>query len=317
MVSTTLSAALRERPRLALGCSSFGGDHWGTQDDRDSLAAVEAAVDAGVSHLDTAAAYGAGRSESLVGRYLKAHPGARERLLIASKGGIKGSRANFAGEIEKSRRRLNCEIIDIYYIHWPLSRVDPRPSLEALAQAREQGQIRYLGLSNFSPAAVAAAHREFRLDVCQFGYNLLWRSPEQELIPLCGKLGILRVAYGGLAQGLLAGRIGPYTRFPPGDDRDSTRFFAQERRREIFQGIADLKAAAEGRGFSLLEAVRSWCVSRTGVEQFLIGARNRSQAETNFRPPRLDDELTQTLDRIGARAAAPFLKEDNFFGYSG
>ena len=317
MFSTPLSAALRERSRLALGCSSFGGDHWGPQHDRDSLAAIEAAVDAGASHLDTAAIYGSGRSESLVGRYLKARPAVRERLLVASKGGIKGSRANFAGEIEKSRRRLNCETIDIYYIHWPRQRVDPRPSLEALTDARERGHIRYLGLSNFSPAAIAAAHREFRVDVCQFGYNLLWRSPEQELIPLCGELGIVRVAYGGLAQGLLAGRIGPDTPFPPGDDRNRTRFFAQERQHEVFQGIEDLKAAAEGRGFSLLEAVRSWCVSRTGVEQFLIGARNRRQAEMNFKPPRLDTELTQTLDRIGSRVAAPFLNEDNFFGYSG
>jgi aryl-alcohol dehydrogenase-like predicted oxidoreductase len=306
---------LERMPLFGLGCSSFGGVHWGSQSDRDSLAALEAAVESGVRHLDTAAAYGAGRSETVTGRLLKRRPGLRQNLMIASKSGLKGSGANFLKEIDKSRRRLNCDTLDICYIHWPVSGIDPRPSLEALARARETGSIRYIGLSNFTPRAIIEANSFVPIDACQFGYNLIWRNPEKELIPLCSKLGIARIAYGTLAQGLLCGRIGPQTSFPPGDDRGLTRFFAPGKREEVFKGIAELNEAAGQRGMSLIQAVRLWCATVGTVDQFLIGARNRRQALENFGPLERDMQLTEELERTGERISRLFAGEDNFFGF--
>ena len=129
MNPSPLIRELRSVPRLGLGCASFGGTHWGEQDDRDSTAALEAAIADGVRHIDTAAAYGSGRSETVIGRLMKRRPALRGQLILASKAGLKGSKANFLKAIDNSRRRLHCDVIDIFYIHWPIQGVDPRPSL--------------------------------------------------------------------------------------------------------------------------------------------------------------------------------------------
>ncbi|WP_319558844.1 aldo/keto reductase [Marispirochaeta sp.] len=313
MNTSPLIGELNTTPSPGLGCAAFGGTHWGVQDDRDSMAALATAIEAGVRHIDTAAAYGSGRSETLIGNLIRRRPSVRDGLLIASKGGIKGSKKNFLKEIDNSRRRLGCEVIDIYYIHWPMEGVDPIPSLEALAEAKEKHTIRYVGVSNFTSRQLTLAHGNLPLDACQFGYNLIWRHPDTGIIPLCGQLGIARIAYGALAQGLLSGNYQPWSRFPEGDDRDHTAFFSDDHAVELTAGLSTLKALCAQYHVPLRSAALHWISSREYLEGSLAGARTAEQAKENFQLQRIDSELLDKLHVAGKEISTCFGNTENFF----
>ncbi|WP_321991140.1 aldo/keto reductase [Marispirochaeta aestuarii] len=315
METRMLIEELKKIPAPGLGCAAFGVIHWGYQDDRDSLSALMTALDAGVRHIDTAAAYGSGHSETVIGKLIRRRPSIRDGLVLASKGGIKGSKKNFLKEIDNSRRRLGCEVVDIYYIHWPMEGVDPRPSLEALAEAREKRIIRYAGVSNFSPRQLQSAHSFIPLDACQFPYNLIWRNPETGLIPLCGELGIARVAYAALAQGFLTGKYRPGSRFPHGDHRDRTAFFAEENARALGKGLKKLKFLCDAYATELPVAALQWIVSREYIESGLVGARTASQAKENFILPAADPALLREIDNEGKEIAVCFGNADTFFTF--
>ena len=313
MNTTMLIKELNRASGLGLGCAAFGGSHWGDQNDKDSLSALLTAIEAGVRHIDTASAYGSGRSETVIGNLIRRRPSIRDGLIIASKGGIKGSKANFLKEINNSRRRLGCDVIDIYYIHWPMNGVDPRPSLEALAEARDNKTIRYAGVSNFSSRQLESACSFVPLDACQFGYNLIWRSPDTEIIPLCEKLGIARIAYAALAQGFLSGKYQPGSRFPEGDDREATAFFNKKHSQELSEGLEKLTALCNEYGIKLSAAALQWIASRRYIESGLVGARSANQARENFRPVTADHEFMQRIDTLGKEISACFGNAATFF----
>ena len=315
MDKNTLIDELKGIPVPGLGGAVFGGTHWGNQDDRDSLSSLLTAIDSGVRHIDTAAAYGAGRSETLIGNLIRRRPSVRDGLLLASKGGIKGSRKNFLKEIDNSRRRLGCELIDIYYIHWPMKGIDPRPSLEAMAEAREKNSIRYAGVSNFNPRQVQSAHAYISIDACQFAYNLIWRKPETGLIPICEDLGIARITYASLAQGFLTGHYHPESRFPDGDDRGKTAFFDKKNAQSMAEGLEKLKLLCERYDTKLSVAALQWIISRNYIESGLVGARTAAQAKENFILPEADPALLRKIDRVGKEISACFGDADTFFSF--
>ncbi len=285
---------------LGLGCWVFGGTDWGTQSETDSMDAIKASYDRGITHFDTAQSYGKGHSEQLLGRALK---GVREKVFIASKM-MFTQRDKVEASIISSLNRLKTEYIDLFYIHWPKKNADLEGMMEELNKAREKGLIRGIGVSNFSIEQIERLLRVGQIDAHQFCYNLLWRWPEHNLIPFCIEKGISIVTYSSLAQGILTGKFGKEIEFALRDHRKYTVLFEKEIWPLVYEGVECLKSAAQHSGRSLLELAIRWVLARQGISTVLVGARNSSQVQLNVKS--LDgeidgailDELTRISDLV-------------------
>jgi len=199
---------------LGLGCMSMS-EFYGPSDEAESLATIERAFELGIDFLDTADMYGIGRNEELVGKAVR---GRRQRVVIATKFGIlrskDGGRLGISGKpdyvrsaCEASLARLGVGVIDLYYQH----RVDPATPIEetvgAMADLVKQGKVRFIGLSEASPATIRRAHAVHPIAALQSEYSLWSRDPEDELLPTCRELGIGFVPYSPLGRGFLTGQI--------------------------------------------------------------------------------------------------------------
>jgi len=211
--------------RVAIGTWAIGGSMWGGTNERDSVAAIRAAVEHGINVIDTAPAYGLGHSEEIVGKAI-AEGHLRSRVLIATKTGLEwkdekvfrnSSRARILQEIEDSLRRLRTDYIDIYQVHWPDPLVSIEETAEVMRNLFEQGKIRAIGVSNFSVAQMQRFRLVAPLHVLQSPYNLFERGIDSDILPYCRKNNIATFGYGALCRGLLSGRMGPNTKFE-GDD---------------------------------------------------------------------------------------------------
>ena len=211
--------------RVALGTWAIGGWMWGGTDEAESIRTIHAAVDQGITLIDTAPVYGFGRSEEIVGKAL-ADKGRRKRVNIATKVALdwndgrvfrNASKERIFKEIDDSLRRLQTDVIDIYQVHWP----DPNTPIEETAAAMEAlhraGKIRAIGVSNFSPAQMDTFRSIAPLHTAQPPYNLFERAIEADVLPYCSEKRIATLAYGALCRGLLSGRMNAATQFS-GDD---------------------------------------------------------------------------------------------------
>ena len=268
---------------LGLGCWSFGGDAWGGQADDDSLAAMKTALELGIHHFDTAIAYGGGRSERVVGQFIREHD-ARERIFLASKGNMPDMKPEQAvKQLTKSLDNLNVDAIDLYYIHWPRSNKDMRPVMEQLERMREQGRIKAIGVSNFSVEQMQQVGEVGTVDAHQLCYSLFWRQPEAEIIPYCRENGIAVVTYSSLAQGILTGKFPREPGFPEGDQRPNAVIWFQEAIwPTVHEATERLKALAEREGQPLTHLAIQWALNQPGIDGVLVGARDGGQARENI-----------------------------------
>lgn len=199
---------------IGLGCMGMS-EFYGASDDTQSLATLEAALDAGITFFDTADMYGVGHNERLLGQFLK---GKRDKVVLATKFGnvrgpngerlgINGSPAYVREACEASLKRLGIETIDLYYQH----RVDPKTPIEdtvgAMARLVEEGKVRHLGLSECSVATLKRAHGVHPITAVQTEYSLWTRDAEAEMLGVCADLGISFVAYSPLGRAFLTGAI--------------------------------------------------------------------------------------------------------------
>jgi aryl-alcohol dehydrogenase-like predicted oxidoreductase len=188
---------------------------YGARDDEESVRALHRALDVGVTFFDTAAIYGQGHNETLVGRGLGAR---RSRIILATKCGIvpaksgpgvdaDGSATAILSSCDESLRRLGTDVIDLYYLH----RVDPKVPIEesvgALATLVRQGKVRHIGLSEAAPATIRRAHKVHPVSALQSEYSLWFREPEDEVLPVCRELGIAFVPFSPLGRGFLSGAV--------------------------------------------------------------------------------------------------------------
>ena len=202
---------------VGLGTWAIGGPWdfgWGPQDDADSIATIQKAIDLGINWIDTAPAYGLGHSEEIVGQAIK---GRRDGLIIATKCGMvwddpsSGKAYNrlkaesIRQEVEDSLRRLDIDVIDLLQIHWPVPDEDLEEAWEEMARLAEEGKIRYLGASNFSVEQLARVKRIYPVASLQPPYNMLQRDIEKELLPFCAANDIGVITYGPMQRGLLTG----------------------------------------------------------------------------------------------------------------
>lgn len=257
------------------------GGSWYAKDvaDADLLSALEAAYRAGIRHFDTAAGYGNGRSETLLGQFLE---GKRESVFLASKSHTDNlTAAASLAEVEGSLKRLGVEFIDLYYIHWPRAGRDMRPVMEGLEIARAQGKIGAIGVSNFSVAQMEQVSEVGRIDVHQLGYNLLWRYAEVEAIPYCRGKGIAVVAYSALGHGILTGKFGLDPGLVAGDQRHSILPFRADIWPHVYAGVEEMKQLAHNLGLPLSTLAIRWILNQPGIHSVVVGARSPDQVTAN------------------------------------
>jgi len=208
------------------------------------------------------------------------------------------------GQVESSLSRLQTDFIDLYYIHWPRSGLDIRPALEGLEQARAQGKIRAVGVSNFSVEQMQQVQEVGTLDAYQIGYNLLWRYPEAQVIPFCIEHQIAVVTYSSLAHGILTGKFARDPGLRAADQRHSILPFRADIWPYVYEGVEQMKALAAEINRPLTHLAIRWLLNRRGVTAVLIGGRNRQQAEQSATalagtiPNNVFDRLTDISDAI-------------------
>jgi len=267
----------KEISRIGFGTWVIGGNDWGLQSDSDSIGALKEGLGCGCTHIDTAQAYGHGHAEDLIGKVIGKH---REKLFIASKT-ICRPPEKIEQVVQLSLRRMKTDYLDLYYIHWPSSRLEHAPVMEILQKLKNQGLIRAVGVSNFSVAQMIDCMRAGPIDVHQVCYSLLWRWPERDVLPFCKNNGIQIVTYSTLAQGILTGKFARDAVFDKGDHRSHNVFFEPNVWPYVYDGVMAMQAVAQLEGVSLASLAVQWVLQKEIVLSSLVGARNALQARQN------------------------------------
>jgi aryl-alcohol dehydrogenase-like predicted oxidoreductase len=276
-----------ELSRVAIGTWAIGGWMWGGTDEAESIATIRAAVEHGINVIDTAPAYGFGRSEEIVGKAI-AEGQLRSRVLVATKTGLEwdggrvfrnASRARILQEIDDSLRRLRTDYIDIYQVHWPDPLVTIEETAEAMHTLFEQGKIRAIGVSNFSVAQMERFRRVAPLHVLQPPYNLFERGIEADVLPYCLKHKIATFGYGALCRGLLAGRMRADSKFTGDDLRRTDPKFQQPRFAQYLAAVERLdRFAQQSFGKRVIHLAIRWMLDQ-GITTALWGARHPGQLQ--------------------------------------
>jgi myo-inositol catabolism protein IolS len=276
----TLTLAGKTFHPLGLGCWVFDNQLWSPEREEALLETMHTALELGINHFDTASGYGDGASEQCVGRFLSM-PGRRNQVLLASKADVAETAQDMLKRVRRSIKRLNTEMIDLYYIHWPDANRDMRPTMSGLEQARKRGWIRAIGVSNFSPEQMQQVSQVGQIDVHQIGFNLFWRFRERDVIAYCREENIPVITYSSLAQGILTSKFPQQLNLPPGDIRRGIIFFQPAIWPHVFQAVEQLKALAEEEQRPLQHLAIRWTLAQPGIACALVGARSAEQVSQN------------------------------------
>ena len=295
---------------IGLGTWAMGGADWsygwGPQNDQDSINTIRKALDLGINWIDTAPVYGLGHSEEVVGRAIK---GLRDRVFLATKCGLVwDSMKNITGnltaesirkEVEESLRRLQTDYIDLYQIHWPNPEEQITEAWETMVKLKEEGKIRYLGVSNFSVAQMQRVWKIHKIASLQPPYHMFDRHIEDEILPYCASNNIGVIVYSPLASGLLTGKY-DRTRIAnlhESDWRRRSPLFSEPQLSVNLKAIDRLKKIAQDSGITIAQLAIAWTIRRQEVTAAIVGARTPSQIEETVKSA--DIELTEDiLNRI-------------------
>ncbi len=275
--------------RIGLGTWAMGGWMWGGTDEERSIRTICAALERGITLIDTAPAYGQGRSEEIVGKAV-ARWGRRDRVVLATKVGLEwrngevarnATRARIRQEIADSLKRLRTDYVDLYQVHWPDPLVPIEETAETLHALYREGRIRAIGVSNYSPEQMDLFRQVAPLHAAQPPYNLLEREAEERVLPYCLWHGIATLTYGALCRGLLSGRMRADTRFGGDDLRRTDPKFQPPRYAQYLRAVATLEHLARARyERSVLALAVRWVLDQPGVQVALWGARSPESTPT-------------------------------------
>lgn len=285
MEYTTIAHIKQKATRIALGTWAIGGWMWGGTDEKKSIATIQRALDDGINILDTAPAYGFGKSEEIVGRALKLY-GKREQIIVATKTCLRwkegkvyrdARKDTVKQEIEDSLRRLQLEYIDLYQVHWPDPLTPFAETAEVLGQLLEQGKIRAIGVSNFSVAQMEEFQKTAPIHALQSPYNLFERGIEKSELAYCLKKKIAVLSYGSLCRGLLSGKMRADSSFQGDDLRKVDPKFQPPRYAQYLDAVARLKEWVERKyQKNLISLAIRYCLDK-GINIALWGARTPEQ----------------------------------------
>ncbi|MBC8469325.1 MAG: aldo/keto reductase [Planctomycetes bacterium] len=274
---------------VGLGTWAIGGPWqwgWGPQDDDEAIAAILASLDAGINWIDTAAVYGLGHSEELVGEALKK---ASHKPIIATKCSLLWNdkkekvsclkAESIRRECHDSLKRLGIETIDLYQIHWPEPEEDIEQAWEEMAKLAKEGKIRYLGVSNFSVEQIKRLQKIHPVASLQPPYSMLHRDVEDELLAYCAQNEISVVAYSPMQRGLLTGKFSPerLASLPLDDHRRKSSDFHEPQFTATLELVEKLRPIAERNGRTLAQLSISWVLRRPEVTAAIVGARKPEQ----------------------------------------
>lgn len=273
--------------RITLGTWAIGGWMWGGSDEQLAVDTVLKALEEGVTTIDTAPVYGFGKSEKLVGKAIREF-GNREDIQIATKLGLEwdddgniqrnSSRERILKEIDDSLRRLQTDYIDIYQVHWPDLDTDFSETAETLQELLDEGKIRAIGVSNYSPEQMDEFQKTAPIHVCQPPYNLFERGIEHDVIPYCKKHNITLLTYGALCRGLLSGKMNKDRTFKKGDmRRNADPKFQGKRFENHLEAVEKLKEYAKSNFTKeVIHLSVRWILDK-GIDSAIWGARKPEQ----------------------------------------
>jgi len=320
---------------VAIGTWVMGGWMWGGADEQDSINAIHAALDEGISLLDTAPIYGFGHSELVVGRAIKDR---RDRVVLATKcgmvinapGGRSVARSTAAGpsehghleikiynhpdsiraELELSLKRLQTDYIDLYQTHWQEEDTPIEDTMGVLNELKQEGKIRAIGVCNATPEIMDRYRAVAPLDSDQEQYSMIHRKMEggsfqgEDALPdqldYCKGSNTAVLAYSPLVLGLLTGKVGPERVFPESDLRSKQKRYSKANRQKIADLLGEFQPIAEKHGCTMAQLVIAWTVSQPGLTHALVGARTPEQARDNAGAGRitLDSEDLALMDGL-------------------
>ena len=290
--TTELGATGLEITRIGLGAWAIGGGGWefgwGAQDDEASIAAIHHALELGVSWIDTAAAYGFGRSEEVVGRALE---GLRERPHVFTKCSLLEGpgrtvvhslkRDSILREAERSLRRLGVDAIDLYQIHWPNPEEDIEEGWTALAELKDQGLVRHIGVSNFDVAQLRRIGEIAPVETLQPQYSLIERDVEPEILRYAEREGIGMIVYSPMGSGLLTGRMTRERIESLADDdwRKRDPRFQEPKLSEHLAVVERLQRVAGRHGTTPGAGAVAWTLRNPAVDGAIVGFRRPDQVD--------------------------------------
>ena len=278
---------------IGFGAWAIGGGNWefawGPQDDQESIAAIHRALDLGINWIDTAAIYGLGHSEEVVGRAVKSHSGPKP--LIFTKCSMRWHQdrsiyrslkaGSLAEELDGSLGRLGVETIDLYQIHWPNPEEEIEEGWEALTRFKEQGKIRWIGVSNFSVDQMRRVQKIAPITSLQPPYSMLRRAIEEEVLPFAQKNGIGVINYSPMVSGLLTGAMTAerVAAFPADDWRRRAVEFNEPRLTRNLRLVDLLREIGSGHEVTPGVVAVAWTLHHPAVTAAIVGGRSGKQVE--------------------------------------
>ncbi len=278
------------------------GEGMGHVDEATALETVQAALDRGLTLIDTAQYYKS--SEGRIGKILK-KSGYREKCFLATKVSFDYSRSGVTTAFENSLRELKTDYIDLYQIHMWDETVPVEETLEAMTELQERGKIKYIGVSNFRVEHLRRALKAAPIVSNQINYNMFLRTPERELFPFCKENGIGIMVHSTLAKGYLSGKYDRNHQFPADDERSNFKQYQGDDFYRYLDAIKDLQDIAREKDWPLIELAIAWSLRKPEVSTALVGIKNPAQIDA----PLAAGDRTLALEDI-AKIDAVLQKHD-------
>jgi aryl-alcohol dehydrogenase-like predicted oxidoreductase len=308
LATTELGSTGLEITRVGFGAWAIGGGGWefgwGAQDDEESIAAIHRALELGINWIDTAAGYGFGRSEEVVGRALE---GVEQRPYVFTKCSLLEGpgrkvvhnlkRDSIRREAEASLSRLGVDAIDLYQIHWPNPEEDIEEGWAAMAELKDEGVVRHIGVSNFSAEQMRQIRSIAPVETLQPQYSLIVPDAEADVLPFAEREGIGVIVYSPMSSGLLTGKMTRerIERFPDDDWRKNDARFREPQLSDHLATTDRVSALADRLGVSPGAVAIAWTLRNPAVDGAIVGLR---------RPDQVDELLTAAaLELSDAHAA--------------
>lgn len=304
---------------IGFGAWAIGGGNWefawGPQDDNASIAAIHRALDLGINWIDTAAIYGLGHSEEIVGRAVKS---TSHKPLVFTKCSMRWNAdrsihrslklESLREELENSLRRLGVETIDLYQIHWPDPADQIEEGWETLSRFKEQGKVRWIGVSNFNVEQMKRAQKIAPITSLQPPYSMLRRAIETEILPFTKAHGIGVINYSPMLSGMLSGKMTAerIAAFPPDDWRRRSAEFIEPRLSRNLRLVELLREIGNAHNMSPGVVAVAWTLHNPAITAAIVGGRSAEQVEgiapaLEFRLAQ--DEYTRINDFLASNAA--------------